>query len=111
MRAFSSQAYRNAQSTLEYAFLIAIVVGTVLGIQAYLKRSLQGQLQMTSDQVADQYAYGLTQGQEHFESQTRFFELNAPGWSHPTTIMTNRGSYDAESEKGLRPLEDVWPID
>lgn len=111
MRALNNYAYRKAQSTLEYAFLIALVVGAILAMQAYVKRSLQGKLQMTSDQIADQYGYGVTQGTEHFESKLRSFEINAPGWGHPTSIRINKGSYEAESTRGLKSLDEVWPME
>jgi hypothetical protein len=35
---------RQAQSTLEYALLIGVVVGGLLTMQNYLKRSVQGKL-------------------------------------------------------------------
>jgi len=47
---------RKAQSTLEYALLIAVVVGSLLYMQNYLKRSMQGRLQRIGDQIGEQYS-------------------------------------------------------
>ncbi len=46
----------KAQSTLEYALLIAVVTGSLLYMQNYLKRSMQGRLQRIGDQIGEQYS-------------------------------------------------------
>jgi len=50
----------KAQSTLEYALLIGVVVGALLYMQNYLKRSLQGRLQTVGDEMGEQYSPGNT---------------------------------------------------
>lgn len=47
---------KKAQSTLEYALLIAVVIGSLLYMQNYLKRSMQGRLQRVGDQIGEQYS-------------------------------------------------------
>jgi len=49
---------RKAQSTLEYAVLIIIVIGALLSIQQYLKRGLQGRMRQAADDIGDQYSVG-----------------------------------------------------
>jgi len=49
---------RKAQSTLEYAVLIIIVIGALLSIQNYIKRGVQGRLRQASDDIGDQYSVG-----------------------------------------------------
>ena len=49
---------RKAQSTLEYAVLIIIVIGALLSIQTYIKRGVQGRLRQASDDIGDQYSAG-----------------------------------------------------
>lgn len=49
---------RKAQSTLEYAVLIIIVIGALLSIQTYIKRGVQGRLRQASDDIGDQYSVG-----------------------------------------------------
>lgn len=46
---------RRAQSTLEYAVLLAVVVAAILGIQVYSKRAVQGRLRQTADQIGAQW--------------------------------------------------------
>ncbi len=49
---------KKGQSTLEYALLIAVVVGALLAMQPYLKRGVQGNLRDSSDQIGTQYSRG-----------------------------------------------------
>ncbi len=44
---------QKAQSTLEYALLVAVVVGALLTIQNYMKRGVQGSLRDSTDEVSD----------------------------------------------------------
>ena len=46
---------RKGQSTLEYALIIAVVVGGLLIMQYYVKRGLSGRLKQTSDEIGEQY--------------------------------------------------------
>jgi len=48
----------KAQSTLEYAVLIAVVVGALVAIQVYFKRGVQGKLRDSADQIGEQYSAG-----------------------------------------------------
>ena len=45
----------KAQSTLEYAVLIACVVGALLAMQIYLKRAYEGKVSSSVDQIGDQF--------------------------------------------------------
>lgn len=45
----------KGQSTLEYAMVIAVVVGALLAIQIYMKRGLQGKLRESTDQIGQQF--------------------------------------------------------
>ena len=49
---------RKAQSTLEYAILIAVVIGAVLIMQTYMKRGVQGRLRSASDDIGEQFSPG-----------------------------------------------------
>ena len=59
---------RKAQSTLEYALLVGVVVGVLLTMQNYLKRSMQGKLQSTADEMGEQYSPGDTKRHERLYS-------------------------------------------
>jgi hypothetical protein len=49
---------KKAQSTLEYAVLIIIVIGALLSIQVYIKRGVQGRLKSATDDIGDQFSVG-----------------------------------------------------
>lgn len=46
----------DAQSTTEYAVLVACIVAAVIGMQIYLKRGIQGRLRQAGDEVGQQYS-------------------------------------------------------
>jgi len=45
----------NAQSTLEYAVVVACVVAALLGMQFYIRRGIQGKLRQAGDEIGEQY--------------------------------------------------------
>jgi uncharacterized membrane-anchored protein YhcB (DUF1043 family) len=92
---------KTAQSVLEYSLLIAIIVGAALAMQAYIKRSMQGQIQMTTDQLAEQYAPEETRLHEHFESSTQVTDWKLP---YPRDVYKVKGSFKVESNRELQPL-------
>ncbi|MCX5701732.1 MAG: hypothetical protein NTW64_01975 [Candidatus Omnitrophica bacterium] len=47
---------RRAQSTVEYAMMIACLVAALVGMQMYVKRSLQGRFKNAADEIGDQYS-------------------------------------------------------
>lgn len=46
---------RKGQSTLEYALIIAVVVGGLLLMQHYVRRGYAGRLKSASDEMGEQY--------------------------------------------------------
>lgn len=46
----------KAQTTVEYAVLIACVVAALLAMQIYMKRGIQGKLRAAGDEIGEQYA-------------------------------------------------------
>ncbi|MCX5712484.1 MAG: hypothetical protein NTY47_05375 [Candidatus Omnitrophica bacterium] len=47
---------KKAQSTLEYAIIIAVVVGALLAIQVYVKRGVQGRFKQAADDIGEQFS-------------------------------------------------------
>ena len=47
---------KKAQSTLEYAIIMAVVVGALLAMQIYVKRAVEGRMRSTTDSVGDQFS-------------------------------------------------------
>ncbi|MFH1191178.1 MAG: hypothetical protein V1670_03170 [Candidatus Omnitrophota bacterium] len=48
-------AKAGAQSTLEYAVLIACVAAALIAMQIYMKRGTQGRLRQAGDEIGEQY--------------------------------------------------------
>jgi hypothetical protein len=66
---------RRGQSTLEYAIIIAVIVGGLLVMQHYIKRGYQGKLKSAADDMGDQfdpsaYSSNYTINQESHVNQT-----------------------------------------
>lgn len=51
---------RKAQSTLEYAILVLIVIVALLAMQTYMKRGVQGKLRESTDNIGEAYSPGYT---------------------------------------------------
>lgn len=100
-----SLSFKKARFVLEYSLGIAVLAGLLLTMQNYLKRSLQGQIKVNSEQIGEQYDYGFTQSHERFSSDTNLFEVTTAGWNHPTTYIHTEGSFCSDSERSLKPLK------
>ena len=46
---------RRGQSTLEYALIIVAVVIALVALQRYMRRSIQGRVRASSDQIGNQF--------------------------------------------------------
>ncbi len=46
---------RKGQSTLEYAVIIAVVVGALVAMQIYMKRGVEGKLRESTDNIGEQF--------------------------------------------------------
>jgi len=58
--------FSKAQASLEYAALIGVVVGAIILISTYMKRSVEGKLRSNADDVGDQY--DVNNGTYHYDS-------------------------------------------
>ena len=50
----------KGQSTMEYVILIIIIIGALVSIQVYIKRSVQGRLKSAADDIGEQFSPGNT---------------------------------------------------
>lgn len=62
---------RKGQSTLEYALIIAVVVGGLLLMQHYVKRGYAGRLKGAADQMGEQYDPAMYSGNFTVNEVTR----------------------------------------
>ncbi|MBU2473538.1 MAG: hypothetical protein KKG91_02275 [Candidatus Omnitrophica bacterium] len=101
---------RKAQSTLEYALLIAVVVGALLAMQNYLKRSIQGRMQIIGDQMGDQYSPNLTYREENmYVSNDNIVETTTGGKNSTTTTDITGGHQEMNSFREVGPLDqETW---
>ncbi len=51
---------RKGQSILEYAMLLAVIVAVIVAIQIYVKRSVEGKLKTSADQIGEQFTTAET---------------------------------------------------
>jgi uncharacterized protein (UPF0333 family) len=51
---------KRGQSTLEYAVVIAVIVGALLATQVYIKRGIQGKFKQSSDDIGPQFSPGAS---------------------------------------------------
>lgn len=101
---------RKAQSTLEYALLIGVVVGALLAMQTYLKRSIQGRMQIIGDQMGDQYDPDGTYRFENMTvTNTKIVETTTAGENSTTNTSITGGSQSMSSNRKVQHLDDdVW---
>lgn len=99
---------RKAQSTLEYALLIGVVVGALLAMQTYLKRSIQGRMQIIGDQMGDQYDPDGTYRQENMlVKNARIEEITTNDDGAPITQTSITGGYQQlNSVREVRAMKD-----
>jgi len=50
----------KAQSTIEYAMVIACLIAALIGMQIYIKRGIQGRVKSAADEIGDQYSATTT---------------------------------------------------
>lgn len=47
---------KRGQSTVEYALIIAVVLGGLLAMEYYIKRGLEGKMRESADSIGDQFS-------------------------------------------------------
>lgn len=83
---------KRAQSTAEYAILIAIVIGAVVAMQVYVKRGLQARVRDVVDDV--------TLGGQATDAQDIFSGGQyEPYYTVGSTALTNQTANEAEDLK------------
>lgn len=77
---------KNAQTTAEYAIVIALVIGAVVAMQVYVKRGLQGRIK----DVVDHRGSGGNIGDTEFNYKTSQYE--------PYYMVSNANTYQSGNE-------------
>ncbi|MFH1771299.1 MAG: hypothetical protein ABH872_00610 [Candidatus Omnitrophota bacterium] len=100
------QKMKKSQSTLEYALLIGVVVGALLTMQTYIKRSIQGRLVTVGDQIGDQYSPDLTKRNEHMlVTNDRVVEATTGGVAGFMETTVEGGRTESQTRREVSPLD------
>lgn len=90
---------KKAQSFSEYSALILIIIGGLLIMYSYLKRSLQGRIQMQVEQQTGPYHYGSTKLNEYSSQIIRTVNWALPG---PRNIIKTETKENFRSSRELK---------
>jgi len=91
---------RKGQSTLEYAVLIAGIVGAVLIFRPYVQRAVQGRFKESSDRIG--YKFGGEAEESITNSMTAWEETGTSGETTETTEI-----YDAVGTQNITSETDT----
>jgi len=99
---------RTAQSLLEYAVIISIVMAAFVGMQLYAKRGVQGKIKDMTDNFigTDHYASGLTKSQYVTNAVSL---MHKTGNNEFTTYETPEGTdYSDRAGKEYSVNDEEW---
>jgi uncharacterized protein (UPF0333 family) len=65
---------RKGQSAVEYSLLLAVVVAALIMMHIYFKRSVQGRMRESSDDIGEQYDPGKQDYEVHTKSTSTMRE-------------------------------------
>ena len=99
---------KRAQSTLEYAIIIAVVVGALVAMQFYLKRGIQGRVRQSSDDIGEQFSPKLTVSNRTTNTSVDTHELVTGGTSPNTTTNTSQNQIRNVSENVSNLNVESW---
>ena len=95
----------RAQTTLEYAILIGVVVAGLIAMQVYLKRGFQGKLKENADTMGTQFSPGYTTSRYTTHNVTNSNEEVADG---VTTTTINNQSTDRSGTEDVGKFENEY---
>ena len=105
----------KAQSTLEYAVLIMVIIGALLAIQTYIKRGVQGRLKSATDDIGDQYSPDNTNAIKTVVSQTKtqeVFGVDTTGVADQghseTKLLQDETTNTSEQAVIINTQEETW---
>jgi hypothetical protein len=86
---------RKGQSTLEYAIVVAIIVGGLLAMQFYVKRGWEGKLKSAADDMGEQFEPAKYTGQLTLNSSSHVTQnIVAKG---ATTVTHNANAVNSKT--------------
>jgi hypothetical protein len=85
----------KAQSTLEYAIIIAVVVAGMVAMQVYLRRGISGKMRTSADSIGDQFDPATSTGSfstNSTSSSNEVVETTGVTGTNMTQTQTRTGS-------------------
>jgi cytoskeletal protein RodZ len=97
---------KRGQSTLEYAILIVVIIGALLTIQVYIKRSIQGRLKSSADDIGDQYSDGnMNEIKTTYRNSTTEETFNA---GNAATNTINETTNTVQNAVVINSAQEYW---
>jgi len=97
---------RRAQTTLEYAILIGVIVAGLIAMQVYLKRGFQGKVKESADSMGTQFSPGYTTSDYTTHNVTNSTETLTDGVS--TTMIDNQATDRTGTENVQKFENEYW---
>ena len=99
----------KAQSVLEYAAVICIVVGAVLLMQVYVKRAIEGKMRNSSEEIGAGLTYSpkATVGNSIMNLGINESSNSSVSWSSNNTIETSITNSVANIVKTINRIEQT----
>lgn len=98
---------RKGQSTLEFTVLVVVVIGALLAMQQYVKRSLQGRLKSSADDIGDQFSPGNTNVTKKSFTGSQTVESFAKGTTS-STLKKEEISQDVMNLDIINVDQEYW---
>ena len=99
---------KGQASVLEYAVLIVVIILALVAMQAYLKRSFQGKMRDSADQIGSQYDPEDTQSDFTVRSMSHISTISTltinetDNTTNATTVSTT--NYDIQQRTGYETV-------
>ena len=107
LKYFNHKKRKRGQSTLEYAILIIIIIGALLSVQVYIKRSVQGRLKSAADDIGDQYSDGNVNMVRTTKTHSKSREVFANG-ATTSTMVDNETTNVSMSMNLINSQQEYW---
>ena len=95
----------KGQTITEYAILLIVVIGSLLAIQVYIKRGVQGRLKSAADDIGEQFSPGNTNATSRVYSFSQSRETVANGVTRSeltspeiTTVNATQAIHNVQQE-------------
>lgn len=99
----------RAQLSLEYAVVIVCVVASLVAMQIYISRSMQGRMRQAADSIGEQYAPGNTTSDItatfNYNTNTTVNTTENAGITTTTTVANFQETQSRSANETVGPLQ------